>query len=167
MKPETLREVAVEGLFAGLLGYAAVVLFFVVVNLFAGQSPFYTAAALGSTLFYGISDPNAVLLEPGPILAYNGVHLVMLVVIGLVAAWLAFLTQRHHSVWYFIFFLFLGGFIFSVMLIGVVGSEIMQVIPWWSVIVSNLLWIAAMAGFLLIMHPKLVAEIKREQEAAT
>ena len=53
------------------------------------------------------------------------------------------------------------------MLIGVVGSEIMQVIPWWSVIVSNPLWIAAMAGFLLIMHPKLVAETKREQEAAT
>jgi hypothetical protein len=96
MKPDR-AQVLTQGLVAGLVGYAAVVLFFIVANLVAGRSPFHTAAALGSALFHGLSDPARLVIEPGPVLAMNGLHLVLSLAVGTVVAWLLSETERHHS----------------------------------------------------------------------
>lgn len=166
MKPDR-AQVLTQGLVAGLVSYAAVVLFFIVANLVAGRSPFHTAAALGSALFYGLSDPARLVIEPGPVLAMNGLHLVLSLAVGTVAAWLLFETERHHFIWYFVLFIFLAGFVYSLLAIGILGAEIAHVIPWWSVLAGNVVWMLSLGSYLWLQHRGLVAALKREQESAT
>lgn len=160
---EDRGQMLVQGLVAGLLGYATVAIFFVVENLIAGRSPLYTAAVLGQTMFYGGLESGRVAIEPGPILAYNGVHMVASVIVGLVASWLVFETERHHPLWYFLFFVFLAGFIYSLVAIGILGAEIANAIEWWSVAVANLAWVLAMGAYLLVMHRGLLRELREEE----
>ena len=82
------RRALWEGLVAGAIGYAVVALFFVVVNVMQGWRAFHTAEALGLALFYG-GVPAAGAGHAGPVIAYNGFHLVLFLVLGMGAAWLA------------------------------------------------------------------------------
>ena len=64
-----------HGLFAGIIGYAVVVLFYVVLNLVQNRNVFFTPHALGRSI---LGHPvQAGVTEPGPILIYNGLHLVV------------------------------------------------------------------------------------------
>ncbi len=54
------------GLFAGLLGYAIVVVYFAAANLVAGRSLFHTAALLGSAMFFGLKDPATLTISAAP-----------------------------------------------------------------------------------------------------
>lgn len=163
MKPER-AQVLTQGLVAGFVGYAAVVAFVSLANLVSGRPVFYTAAALGSTLFYGLKDPTKLVIEPGPVLAYNGLHLTLSLAAGLVAGWLLFETERHHFIWYFVLIIFVAGFLFSLLAIGIVGAEIAHLIPWWSVVVANLIWAAALGCYLWYQHRGLLARLNEQQE---
>jgi hypothetical protein len=165
MKPER-AQILTQGFVAGLIGYAAVALFFVLVNIVGGRSPFHTAAALGAVLFYGLEDPARLVIEPGPVFAYNGFHLILSVVVGTVGAWLVFETERHHFMWYFVFMIFLAGFVYSVTAIGIIAAEIANVVPWWSVVAANVVWVIALGSYLWFQHRGLVAAIRAEQESA-
>jgi hypothetical protein len=164
MRPER-AQVLTQGLVAGFVGYAAVVAFISLANLVSGRPVFHTAAALGTTLFYGLSDPTALAIEPGPVLAYNGIHLTLSLAAGIVAAWLLFETERHHFIWYFVLFIFVAGFLFSLLAIGIVGAEIAHLVPWWSVVAANLVWAVALGGYLWYQHRGLLARLSEEQES--
>lgn len=163
MKPER-AQVLTQGLIAGFIGYAAVVVFFAALNLIGGRSAFYTAAALGSSLFYGLQDPSLLTIAPGPVLAYNGVHLLLSLLIGTIGAWLIFEIERHHFLWYFVGFIFLAGFIYGLVAIGIVSAEIAQVLPWWTVLTANLIWVGSLGLYLWFQHRGLLATIKHEEE---
>ena len=75
MKESSLR-VLKQGTVAGLMGYLVVATVFALANVATGQSPFQTAAVLGATLFYGVTDPAAVTVTPAYLFAFNGLHLV-------------------------------------------------------------------------------------------
>lgn len=162
MRPDR-GQMLVQGLVAGLIGYVTVAIFFVVENLITGRSPLYTAAVLGQTMFYGGLEPGGVAIEPGPILAYNGVHMIASVIVGLAASFLVFETERHHTLWYFLFFVFLAGFIYSLVAIGILGAEIAHAIEWWSVAAANMAWVIAMGAYLLLMHRGLLRELREEE----
>jgi hypothetical protein len=162
MKPER-GQVWMQGLFAGLIGYATVVVFFGVLNAIEGRSPFFTVAALGAALFEGVRDPAQVTVAPGSVFAYNGLHLVLFLVVGQVGSWLVYATERHHSLWYVIFFLVLAGFIYGLTITGVFGAEIAHAVPWWSVVAANVAWVAAVAGYFWWSHPRLLGELREEQ----
>jgi hypothetical protein len=164
MKPER-AQVLTQGLVAGFVGYAAVVAFVSLADLFSGRPIFHTAAALGTTLFYGLEDPATLVIAPGPVLAYNGIHLALSLAAGTVAAWLLFETERHHFIWYFVLFVFFAGFLFSLLAIGIVGAEIAHLVPWWSIVVANLTWAAALGGYLWYQHRGLLARLDQEQES--
>ncbi len=166
MKPER-AQVFTQGLVAGLIAYAAVALFFLLVNVIAGRSPFYTAAALGEVLFYGLEDPTSIVIEPGPVLAYNGVHLIVSLIAGTIGAWLFFETERHHWLWYFVFFVFIAGFVYSLVFVGVVSAETSEIVPWWSVAVATVIWVVALGSYLWYQHRGLIRELMEEQQSAT
>jgi hypothetical protein len=69
--------------------------------------------------------------------------------------------------WYFVFFIFLAGFMYSSVLIGVVGAEISHIVPWWSVITANVIWLAALVSYLWFHHRSLISALSQEQESAT
>jgi hypothetical protein len=158
MKPETSR-VVVEGLVTGLIGYLTVVLLFVGLNVLSGRPPFHTAGLLGSALFFGLRDPADLVLEPGPVIAYNGVHMLVSLLIGLGAAWLVFQAEKYRPLWYAVFFIFLAGFVYSVVIMGVLAVEIFQFLSWTTIILANLAAGVTAGGYLWRRHTRLLASI--------
>ena len=148
-------EVFRQGLLAGVCAYAAVAVFFVVVNAFAGRPLLYTAALLGGALFYQLRDVSAVVVAPGPVFAYNGVHLLLMLVLGTFAAWLAELSERGPHFWYiasiaFVFVIFhLLGFALPL------AASVREGLNLWLMLVGGVLATAAMVAYLLAVHPNL------------
>jgi hypothetical protein len=157
MKSERLW--VVEGLVTGLIGYATVVALFALVNLLRGEALFQTPALLGSALFFGLREPMALEPGPAPIIAYNGVHLLVTLFIGLGASWLVFQTERNRPLWFLVFFVFLAGFIYSLVIVGVFAAEIAHVLSWPVILMANLAAGITAGGYLWRRHSTLLADL--------
>lgn len=149
---ETTRRAVKEGFVAGLILYAAVAFFFLAVNLMAGRPPFHTAALLGGALFGGLRDPAGVVMDPGWIMSYNGVHLLASLVLGFAASFIVALIDTHRMAWYGFFFLFLATFLISLVLLGVLTVELAGVLRWHSVITGHLAGAVVTWGYLAWAH---------------
>ncbi len=151
-----------EGLVTGLIGYITVVILFGGMNALGGEGVFQTAATLGSALFFGARDAESVVPGPDPILAYNGVHLLASLIIGLGASWVVFQIERHHVLWFAAFFIFLAGFIYSVVLMGVLAVEMAGLMGWMPILVANLAAGCTAGGYLWSRHRKLPGGLAEE-----
>jgi hypothetical protein len=149
----------VEGLVTGLVGYVTVVVLFAALNVFAGEGVFRTAALLGSALFFGFREGADPVAGPAPIIAYNGVHILVSLLIGLGAAWLVFETEKHKPLWFIVFFLFLAGFIYSVVVMGVFAAEIVHLLSWPVIVIANLAAGIAAGGYLGWRHAQTAREL--------
>lgn len=158
------RRLIADGLAAGLIGYALVVAFFVVVNVAVGRSPFYTAALMGEALFEGLRDPAAVTLAAGPVLAFNGIHLAAYLLFGFFAAWLVYETELHPEFWYLAFFMFLGAAVLSyaagLAVMALVGNPLST----WTIVTASLLAAVGMAGYLTASHRSMLESINEAGE---
>jgi PPE-repeat protein len=151
-----------EGLATGLIGYVTVVVLFAVLNLSAGEEVFHTAAILGSALFFGAGEAGNAVGGPAPVIAYNGVHMTVSLLIGMGAAWLVFQAERNHPIWFVVFFIFLAGFIFSIALVGVFLAELAGLLSWPAILVANLAAGVTAGGFLWWRHVQLLVELAEE-----
>ena len=79
-----------------------------ILNLAGGEGVFHTAALMGSALFFGAGPAGEIVPGPGPVIAYNGVHMVVSLLIGLGAGWLVFQAEKNRPLWYIVFFIFLS-----------------------------------------------------------
>jgi hypothetical protein len=158
MKPERVQVFA-QGLVAGLIGFATVAVVMAVANLLLGRSPFHTAALLGSALFYGLKDPYELTIWPGPVLAYNGLHLLVFLGLGVGASWLARFAERGPHFWYIgaVLMLFVALHVFGVFLF--LDERIGSLLSPWSVLASGFAAMATMAAYLIGEHPKLRTEM--------
>jgi hypothetical protein len=153
------RAWVVEGLVTGLIGYATVAVFFMAADLVGGAGPFHTPAMLGGALFFGVREVGDVALGalgPAPVIAYNGVHLLASLVIGTGAAWLVFQTERNRPLWYVVFFIFLAGFIYSVVIVGVLAAELTPFLPWSLIVAANVAAGITAGGYLWRRHTGLL-----------
>ena len=156
---EARKETIWQGLMAGLTGYATVALAVGIGDVIQGRSFFYTVSLLGGWLFYGQYDPSDVLIWPGAVFAYNGLHLVTFLAFGLVGSWLANVAERGPLFWYGSLVLYL--MVFTHLYAGVVmmtepmraGVSLLQVT------IPSLLAVGLMSGYLLRMHPLLRREM--------
>ena len=155
MKPERARVLS-EGLIAGFVGYVAIVLFYGVLNLWSGNSFFSTAAMLGS----GLVSPSRPAGMAGAVLAFNGLHVIAFLVIGLSAAWIVMQTEQHPSLFVLALFIALAGLFFSVALFLSAAAVRGGGVPIGTVIAANLLAGLAMGGYLLRAHPRLWSELR-------
>lgn len=152
------RRVLWEGLIAGVIGYAVVVLFFAVLNLIHGRSPFYTAALLGATLFYGLENPADLRVWAGPVLAYNGVHLLVFLILGIIAAWLTSEAERGPAFWYIgIILLLLLALHMSGIVLGF-AATLHGALPIRAAAPAGALAGIAMMAYLWAAHPRLRLE---------
>lgn len=148
------------GLFAGLIGYFTIVVFFVVLNLIAGRSPFYTAALFGSAMFFGLRDAAQLVITPPPVLAFNMVHAVVMLAVGFLASWLVAQSERYPLSQYAVlvalifvgFHLFVAVVLFAMPLLGALG--------WVQLAVASAAAAIAMGWYLLRIHPLLRAELR-------
>lgn len=159
------QRMLTDAAIAGFIGYGVVIAFFAGYNVLHGRSPFYTAALLGEALFAGLRDPAATTLDPGMVLAFNGVHLLAFLLFGVFGAWLVYETELHPEFWYLAFFFFLGATVMSyaaVLALTVIAGSLLS--PW-MVVSSSLLGALAMAGYLAGTHRGLVRAIRGADDA--
>ena len=152
---ERSARLLVQGAVAGVIGYVTVAIVFGFANLFVGRSFFHTAAVIGATLFYGVTDPTTVTVTAAYVLAFNGLHLATFLVFGVIGAWLAELADRGDQLWY------LSLMFWMLVALHMIGAAQMLAVPLENVISAAAIWIAgiaasvAMAVFLLSEHPML------------
>jgi hypothetical protein len=87
-----------HGLTAGLVGAAAVGLWFFLVDL-AHARPFATPASLGSAILLGARGAADVRMTPGVILAYSFLHVTAFVLVGWSFAWFAGRVRGGSGYW--------------------------------------------------------------------
>lgn len=159
----TTRTVFREGLIAGVLGYAAVALVFVVLNLSQGLSAFFTPDALGRALLgNGGLDP----VSPwAGVFAFNALHLAVSIAIGVLAAFIAHWAERDRDLATGLAFvmLVLGGIV--PVASGAVMVELLHALRWSEALVGASAGAVAALGYLAWTHRDLVAAIFDEAEA--
>ena len=157
---DRLRRIGFDGLVAGLIGYVAIAVFFMVLNGLQGRSPFYTAALLGAGVFTGLRDAATLSVEPGSVIAYNGLHIVVFLIIGLVSARIALAVEENPRAFYPAFFAGVFGFILVTAMVFAFALYIGSTLSFWSIGGAMLFSVTGMLTYLLGMNPLLRAEIK-------
>jgi hypothetical protein len=109
-----------NGLIAGLIGYAVTAVYYSIIDVLMGQPPWHTLSNLGNALFVGIVD------TPGPLIAFNGIHLAAFIVVGVIAAFQMEEVELHPVFWYVPFFAALAASIFMFVLIVMTMGSIAQ-----------------------------------------
>jgi hypothetical protein len=145
---------------AGSIGYLTVVFIVSVMDVIGGQPLFSTPSMLGQILIGGFGDPTPGVVAAGPVLAFNGVHLLTFLLIGTVVAWLVFEVELHPVLWYGAFFALLCAGLLSFLVLSLVGEPHSGHLRSSELIVANALAAVAMGFYLHKAHPGLAARIR-------
>lgn len=160
----TLRS----GVATGLAGAAAVMLWFLGIDLLNGN-PLWTPGALGSALFYGARGSEQVRIDVQTVAGYTGLHLALFLAAGIAAAAIARLVRRNPPVLLGIALGFITLQALFTGLIAALASWTLDAVSWWSIAVANLLAVLVMGGVLAARNPELrraMATINLERDAA-
>jgi hypothetical protein len=160
MRKET--EIILQGgLFAGLIGYFTIVVFFAVVNLVGGHSPFYTAALLGSALFFGLQDPTQLQVTPAAVLTFNMVHAIVMLLVGFLTSWLIGKSEKYPVSQYavLVVLIFVGFHLFGA--VYFFASPLMGSGAWLPIALASVAAALTMGGYLLWLHPLLRQQLQR------
>lgn len=154
---ESRREMLKEGLVAGLLGYVTIAAFYALVNVARGEHVLSTARILGEDL---VGAGLAESMPMAPVLAYNGVHVLALLVVGTALSWLIHQTERRPELWYL--FLFSGALMlfFGEGAFFVLAEPVYTILPWWSVAGANLAGGLVVGVYLYRSHRSLVEQVE-------
>ncbi len=148
-----------EGMVVGLVGAAVVAVWFLVLDAAMGRILF-TPGALGSVLFHGATDVTGLRIDAFTILGYTVLHLVAFGVVGLVAAAIvAYAEDRHAYVLLGAILLFVAFETFFIGILTLMAQWLLALIPWWSIMVANVLAAGAMGAYLWRQHPKLARAV--------
>ncbi len=157
------RMFLLGGLVSGLIGYGTVVVVMAVLNLAMARSPFYTAALFGGTLFYGLDDPRLLQIAPGPVLAYNGAHVLAFLVLGMVCSWAVYIGERYTMApWAMVCeLIFVGFHVFAALVLF--AQPLLGTSAWWQIGVASLCAAVAMGFYFWRTHPVLRKELSEIQ----
>jgi len=147
-------DIALDGLFAGMIGALTVAVWFLILDIAAGR-PLYTPALLGQVLLHGggAAAAQPVTIAPIEIAAYTAFHFVAFVGVGLVLSYLATLFERFPMVGFVLLVLFACLQVGFIALDTVLGAELMGKLHNWTVVVANVLAAATMGFYLWKRHP--------------
>lgn len=148
----------------GLVGAAAVALWFFVLDL-AVREPFFTPAALGSALLLD-AGPEAVEVGFGVVALYSALHVAAFLVAGAAFTWAAEQVERRPALWLLLLLAFIVLEAVFVPAAGLAGGWIMGSLTWWAVGVGNLLAVITMGWWTWRGRPELRRSISGETSLA-
>jgi len=147
------------GLIVGLIAYAAVALFYSAFDLLAARGSLYTVDLLGKAVFRGLRDPAVlqfpIARDPQAIFMYNGLHLVFSLIIGLIVAGMIVHAERAPSQGLIVLLAIVAGGIITVFLVGYLTESMRALLPWWSIVIANVLAALLAGAYLLYTRPGL------------
>jgi hypothetical protein len=144
-----------QGALAGFIGYASLAGLISAVDLANGRSPFHSAAVLGASLFYGITDPAQVQVIPAYVLAYNGAHLLVFIVLGIIGAALATLADRGNQLWYLSTFFFVFVSFHAIGAVQAMSAGMRANLSDTTIWVGGIVAGVLMGGYLMWVHPRM------------
>lgn len=153
-------RVLYDGLIAGLLGYAVVVVVVGALDVAGGRSFFHTPSLLGQIVVGGFGPPTPGVVAAGPVLAFNGLHLLVFLVLGLIVSFVAFEVELHPVFWYAGFFALLALLMVSFFVLAVVSMPLGDEPDPVTLVVANALAAFAMGAWLARAHPRLLQTIR-------
>jgi len=154
---EEVSQLYQDGIVAGVIGAAAIAIWFLLVDAFNGR-PFYTPTVLGTALFkggVGLDAPESLPINLEMILMFTWVHGLIFIIIGGLASRLLGIAEHNPNLGFGIL-LFFVIFEFGFVAVNLVFVEtVLRVLTWQAVLVGNLLAAASMAGYFRWRHPNL------------
>ncbi|HSG07031.1 MAG TPA: hypothetical protein VLA36_01650 [Longimicrobiales bacterium] len=158
------RSTVREGIVVGLIGFTAVALFYTLFDLLAGQGFLFTLNLLGKVIFRGVRDPAVLQLpiarDVGAMAAYNCLHLVVSMAVGLFVSWLVDLVEESPRRGRPVALVMAAGYVATVSAVALFARDVAPLIPFWSVVAVNTL--AALGGGLYLWrtHPGLWGRVR-------
>ena len=146
-----VRRVLGQGLVAGMLAYAMVVLLFLLLTLISGRPLLLTAAELGSVLTGGPAAEGGRAL-PAPVLAYNGVHLLFMLALGMAGAWLFHEWSIHPQAWYAVLLALVAGAVAVTLASGIYVTRFAHAAGWPAVAAANMLAFGVMGVYFTLTN---------------
>ena len=155
MGSRTIRD----GVLVGLIGYAAVAVFYSAFDFLAARGPLYTVNLLGRTVFRGLRDPGILYfpvdLDATAILLYNALHLALALAIGLIVVSLVALGEDEPARRRAVRLVIVAGFVVTIGAVGLLTSSIRPLLPWWSIVSANTLAVLLAGAYLIRRRPGL------------
>lgn len=149
-----------SSIYNGLVGYLVVAVFFLVLDPLLGRGFLHTPALIGSALFYGLTDPATLTIRPGPIIAYNGAHLVVFLALGLIVGELTYVSLRlRQQAWYLVTMLVILVLGHLYVALWVPTEPVRSDLPVWMITVAGLVAVTAMVVCVLVLYPQLRGEL--------
>jgi len=152
-----------EGLVVGLIGFVTVAGFYAAFDFLAARGFLFTVNLIGRAVFRGLRDPSAlaapVAIDFTAVVLYSALHLVVSLAIGLVVAWLVGQLEGPPAQARLAAIVLVSGFFVTVFGIGMVSSPVRDLLPWWSVVLANLLSVLIAGSWLLGRHPGLLRRL--------
>jgi hypothetical protein len=153
------KNLAEEGVLAGIIGATVVAVFFFFIDALQGQ-PLHTPSLLGSVLFLGQTAEDVTAINPTIVFAYTGVHVLLFLVAGVGVAWMVSQFDRNPQ---FAFILVLVFLLFQAVVFGLEVSMVPSLVGALGagiVAVANILAAVAMFAYLLRLHPEAMRQLR-------
>lgn len=146
-----------DGLVVGFIAYAAVAAFYAVFDVLAARGSLYTLDLLGKAVFRGLRDPSVLEapLQPdrAAMAMYNVLHLALSLAIGVVVSWIVAQAERHPQQARLAGLAIVAGFVVTILGVGMLTAPMRPVLPWWSIVVANLLAVLLAGSYFIRKHP--------------
>ncbi|HZJ00640.1 MAG TPA: hypothetical protein VFD22_08245 [Gemmatimonadaceae bacterium] len=153
------RGVLREGITVGLIGYAAVALFYSSFDFLASRGALYTVNLLGRALVRGLRDPSVLMFPLSPdwsaIFLYNVFHLIIALAVGIFVTSIVAAAEENPARRGMVRVIIVGGFFATIMVVATLTTPIRPLIPMWSVIGANALAAILAGAYLLRRRPGL------------
>jgi hypothetical protein len=150
-----------EGLITGVVGAAAVAVWFLITDLIQGR-PLSTPSILGQVILYGNTAPVVAPAQAGPVVAYTLLHVMAFVLFGIVITQLVHLAMSSPLARFGLMMLAVVFEVFFLIITFAVFKGTSALFPWWSVLAANTLSLLAMGFYLQRSHPGLRHQYQKE-----
>ncbi|HTK90061.1 MAG TPA: hypothetical protein VL948_07430 [Verrucomicrobiae bacterium] len=140
-----------EGFVAGLLGAAAVAIWFLIVDTAAGM-PLRTPALLGAAMLEGLRDPGALVITWPLVIKYTLIHGGAFLLFGWLLAGLLTLADREPRLLYAIIMLFCCFEVFFIAIIAITAEWLFEALAWWNILAGNVLAALVMLAYFFRGH---------------
>ena len=150
-----------EGFLAGMLGAAAVALWFLVTDLVQGR-PLSTPSILGQVILWRSTSPVVTPPQATAVIAYTLFHVGAFTLFGIVLTQMVHMAMTSPLARFGLMMLALVFELFFLVMLYALLNVTRYLFPWWSVVGANTLALIAMGWYLKRSHPGLKHQFEKE-----
>jgi hypothetical protein len=156
---QSKARIIADGIVAGLIGGAVIALWFLVFDAARGH-PLETPALLAAALQHGAREPIALTGTAWLLVGeYTIAHFAAFAIIGLIGALLIDASERHSELFGILLVFTIGFEVFFIALIMLLGPAAAAALPWWKIIIGNLMATGAMLAYFFVRQPVLAENL--------